>query len=473
MPEFHSPYSHGFVRATVCVPAVRVADPAFNVERTLGLARRASEAGAVVALFPELGISAYTCDDLFHQDALLDEVEAALAQAVEESAGLAPVLLVGAPLRFEGKLFNCAVVIYRGRVLGIVPKSYLPSYREFYERRQFTPARAAASREVRFLGETVPFGNDLLFDAVNVEGFGLHVEICEDVWTPIPPSSYAALAGATVLANLSASNITVGKAEYRRDLCAAQSGKCIAAYLYSAAGPGESTTDLAWDGHALIYENNELLAESERFADSEQMIVADIDLERLLQDRMRMTTYNDAASDHQERVRAIRRVPFELELPKGKMELARHVQRFPFVPDDPAVRDLRCFEAYNIQVHGLMKRLAATGIRKVVIGVSGGLDSTQALIVAARTMDRLGLPRTSILGYTMPGFATSDVTLRNAHALMRSLGISAEEIDIRDGELLGNFPQALSHIGLINAAYVIEQALERQQEGKEHHGKAQ
>ena len=432
MPRpFRSPYSHGFVRATVCVPAVRVADPSHNVERTLGLARRASEAGAAVALFPELGISAYTCDDLFQQDALLDAVEGAIARLVEESRALLPVLLVGAPLRFEGKLFNCAVAIHRGRVLGIVPKSFLPNYREFYERRQFTPARAAASREVRFLGETVPFGNDLLFDAVNVEGFGLHVEICEDVWTPIPPSSYAALAGATVLANLSASNITVGKAEYRRDLCAAQSGKCIAAYLYSAAGPGESTTDLAWDGHALIYENDELLAESERFAQSEQMIVADIDLERLLQDRMRMTSFNDAVSDHRERVRAIRRVPFELELPKGEMELARNVQRFPFVPDDPAVRDLRCFEAYNIQVHGLLKRLEATRIQKVVIGVSGGLDSTHALIVAARTMDRLGLPRTNILGYTMPGFATSDVTLRNAHALMRALGITAEEIDIR------------------------------------------
>ena len=431
MTTFHSPYSHGFIRATVCVPAVRVADPVFNAEHTLGLARRASEMGAAVALFPELGISSYSCEDLFHQDALLDAVEAALARVVEESAELSPVLLVGAPLRFEGKLFNCGVAVYRGRVLGIVPKSYLPNYREFYERRQFTPARAAASREVSFLGETVPFGNDLLFDAVNVQGFGLHVEICEDVWTPIPPSSYAALAGATMLANLSASNITVGKAEYRRDLCAAQSGKCVAAYLYSAAGPGESTTDLAWDGHALIYENNELLAESERFAEQEQIIAADIDLERLLQDRMRLTTYNDAAGDHLERVRGIRRVPFEFRVPEGELGLVREVQRFPFVPSDPAVRDLRCFEAYNIQVHGLMKRLDATGIRKVVIGVSGGLDSTHALIVAARTMDRLGLPRTNILGYTMPGFATSSGTKGNAWALMRSLGITAEEIDIR------------------------------------------
>jgi NAD+ synthase (glutamine-hydrolysing) len=428
---FHSIYSHKFIRASVCIPFVRVADPEFNVEHTLGLARRASELNAAVALFPELGISAYSNDDLFHQDVLLDATEVALARLVEESRDLSPVLLAGAPLRFEGKLFNCAVVIYRGRVLGITPKTYLPNYREFYEKRQFTSGRDAVGREVLFLGERVPFGSDLIFDAANVEDFSLHVEICEDVWTPIPPSTYAALAGATVLANLSASNITIGKADYRRDLCASQSGKCIAAYLYSAAGPGESTTDLAWDGHAIIYENNELLAEAERFSAREQIITADIDLERLAQDRMRLSSFNDAVGDHQERVRAIRRVSFEFEVPDGEIPLMRNVERFPYVPNDPAKRDERCFEAYNIQVHGLMKRLVSTGIERIVIGVSGGLDSTHALIVAARTMDRLGLPRENILGYTMPGFATSDVTLTNAHALMRALGISAQEIDIK------------------------------------------
>ncbi len=281
------------------------------------------------------------------------------------------------------------------------------------------------------LGQRVPFGNDLIFDATNVEDFALHVEICEDVWTPIPPSTYASLAGATVLANLSASNITIGKAEYRRDLCAAQSGKCIAAYLYSAAGPGESTTDLAWDGHALIYENNELLAEAERFPAEEQIIAADIDLERLAQDRMRWTSFNDTVGDHLEKLRTIRRVGFTFEIPGGDIPLMRDVERFPYVPNDPAKRDERCYEAYNIQVHGLMKRLASTGIKKIVIGVSGGLDSTHALIVAAKTMDRLGLPRENILGYTMPGFATSDVTLKNAHGLMRALGINGTEIDIK------------------------------------------
>jgi NAD+ synthase (glutamine-hydrolysing) len=350
---------------------------------------------------------------------------------VAASHDLSPVLLVGAPLSFEGKLFNCAVVVYRGQVLGIVPKTYIPNYREFYEKRQFTSGRAALSREVPFLDATVPFGNDLIFAATTVPGFTLHVEICEDVWVPIPPSTYAALAGATVLANLSASNITVGKADYRRDLCAAQSGKCIAAYLYSAAGPGESTTDLAWDGHALIYENNDRLAEAERFSNQEQIIVADLDLERLLQDRMRMTSFNDAAAAHREQLRAVRRVPFDFRVPAGQISLHRHVERFPYVPSDPRVRDERCYEAYNIQVHGLMKRLTATGIEKVVIGISGGLDSTQALIVSARTMDRLGLSRKNILAYTMPGFATSSGTRTNAHRLMAALDVSAHEIDIR------------------------------------------
>ncbi len=388
-----------------------------------------------MALFPELGISAYSNEDLFHQDALLDAVREALAVLVRESEALSPVLLVGAPLRFEGKLFNCAVVIHRGRVLGVVPKSYLPNYREFYEKRQFTSGRDAVADEVRLLGEVVPFGSDLVFEAENVEGFALHVEVCEDVWAPIPPSSYAALAGAPVLANLSASNITIGKAEYRRALCASQSGRCIAAYLYSAAGPGESTTDLAWDGHALIYENNDLLAEAERFVAEERLIVADVDLERLAQDRMRMTSFHDCAGEHRERARAMRRIPFTFPVPGGEVPLVRTVERFPYVPSDPRVRDERCYEAYNIQVHGLMKRLTATGIERVVIGVSGGLDSTQALIVAARTVDRLGLPRTNILAYTMPGFATSEVTLRNAHALMRALGVSGEEIDIRPSSL--------------------------------------
>lgn len=432
---FYSLYSHGFVRVAVCVPYLRVADPLYNSARTVALATRASEMNAAVALFPELGISAYSNEDLFHQDALLEATAAGIEEIVTASRTLTPVLLVGAPLRFEQRLFNCAVVIYQGRVLGIVPKSYLPNYREFYEKRQFCAARDALSREVEFLGQRVPFGNDLLFNAANVPDFTIHAEICEDVWTPIPPSTYAALAGATVLANLSASNITVGKADYRRNLCAGQSGKCISAYLYSAAGPGESTTDLAWDGHALIYENGTVLAESERFAADEQVIAADVDLERLVQDRMRSSSFHDAVGDHREKLRGLRHIDFEFQIPAGEIPLLEPVYRFPFVPSEPARLDERCYEVYNIQVHGLMKRLTATGIKKIVIGVSGGLDSTQALIVAARTMDRLSLPRTNVLAYTMPGFATSQRTNQNAHRLMAALGVSAEEIDIRPSSM--------------------------------------
>ena len=429
--RFHSIYSHGFIRAAVCIPSLRVADPEFNVERTLELARQASEANVAVALFPELGISAYSNEDLFHQDALLEATRTAVEKLVKATASLTPVLIVGAPLQFDGKLFNCAVVISRGRVLGVVPKTYLPNYREFYEKRQFTAGRNALAREVTLLGTHVPFGNDLVFAAGNTENFKLHVEICEDVWTPIPPSTYAAMAGATVLANLSASNITIGKADYRRSLCASQSGKCLAAYMYSAAGPGESTTDLAWDGHALIYENGDLLAESERFATHEQMITADIDLERLIQDRMRLTSFNDSAADSRERVQALRHVDFKFQVPEGRIPLQRNIARFPYVPSDTRERDQRCYEAYNIQVHGLLKRLSSTGTQRVVIGISGGLDSTQALIVAAKAMDRLGLPRKNILAYTMPGFATSDLTLTNARNLMNAIGVTSSELDIR------------------------------------------
>ncbi len=428
---FASIYSHGFIRAAVCIPAVRVAEPRYNTERTLALARRASDLNAALALFPELGLSAYSDEDLFHQDGLLEAAMEGLRRVVEASRELVPMLVVGVPLRLEGRLFNCAAAIYRGRILGVTPKTYLPNYREFYEKRQFTAGRDAIRHDADLLGQQVPFGNDLVYEASGIPGLAVAVEICEDLWAPIPPSTYAAFAGATVLLNLSASNITIGKAEYRRSLCASQSGRCIAAYLYAAAGPGESTTDLAWDGHAMIFENHALLAESNRFSSEEQVVVADIDLERLVQERMRMTTFNDCASEHRDGARAIRRIPFEFDIPDGSVSLQRHVERFPYVPSDPAARDDRCFEAYNIQVHGLAKRLSATGINKVVIGVSGGLDSTQALLVATKTMDRLGLPRVNVLAYTMPGYATSVTTRNNALALMTALGVTAGEIDIR------------------------------------------
>ena len=431
MSDFFNLYQQGLARAAVCVPEARVSNPPANAAATIALARQAHQAGALIALFPELGLTAYSNDDLFHQRTLLDAALAALAQVVEASRALTPLLAVGLPLHIDGRLFNCAVAIQAGRLLGVTPKSYLPNYREFYEKRQFAAAEALLGQETELLGQRVPIGSDLLFEASSLPGLVIHMELCEDLWAPIPPSTYAAMAGATVLLNLSASNITIGKARYRNDLCAAQSGKCIAAYLYSAAGPGESTTDLAWDGHAVIFEQDRLLAESERFPRGEQMIIADIDLERLQQERLRATSFSDSIRAERQRLRAMRRVGFSPRLPSGDLGLRRAIARFPYVPAESAERDAQCYEAYHIQVQGLAQRLRATGIERIVIGISGGLDSTQALLVAARTMDRLGLPRGNILAYTLPGFATSSETRVNALALMQALGTSAEEIDIR------------------------------------------
>ncbi len=429
--DFNSLYQHGFARVAAAVPHVRLGDPDHNAKRTIELAARASDADASLVIFPELGISGYAIDDLLHQHSLTDAVIEAIERIANASASLAPVIVVGAPLYAELGLFNTAVVIHRGSVLGVVPKSYLPEYREYYEKRQFRAARDAVGGELRLLDADVPFGPDLVFASREHPAFALHVEICEDVWTPVPPSTYGAMAGATVLANLSASNITVGKADYRRALCASQSARTISGYVYTAAGLGESTTDLAWDGQALIYENGDLLAESERFSDDEQLTLADLDLERLAADRAGTSSYGDSIRDHRRRLARMRRV--ELELGAGGRHgiLSRSVQRFPYVPADPATRNERCQEVYNIQVRGLETRLRATGIEKIVIGVSGGLDSTHALIVAARAFDRLGLPRENVLAYTMPGFATSALTLGNAHELMRALGVSEHELDIR------------------------------------------
>ncbi len=430
--SFFNLYRHDFARVAVCVPEVRVADPAFNAARTIELLRQVVDRKAVIAVFPELGLSAYSCEDLFHQQALLDATGRALEQVVAASRELAVVAIVGAPLAIDARLYNCAVVIHRGRVLGVTPKTYLPNYREFYELRQFTPGEAGMRATIDVAGcRDVPFGA-LVFRATNQPLLALHAEICEDLWTPIPPSSYAALAGATVLVNLSASNVTVGKDDYRRQLGANQSARCLAAYLYSASGFGESTTDLAWDGHGFVYENGTLLAESARFTYRSHLITADVDLDRIAQDRMRQNSFGESARRHAQEVARFRSVGFELELPAdGELALERSYERFPYVPSDPATRDARCQEVYDIQVHGLVKRLKAMGATQVVIGVSGGLDSTQALIVCARAMDVMGLPRANILAYTMPGFATTERTLSQARRLMQAVGASAHEIDIR------------------------------------------
>jgi NAD+ synthase (glutamine-hydrolysing) len=431
--EFFNLYNHGFLRVAVGIPEVRVADPAFNAARTVELMEQAGNEQASLILFPELGLSAYACDDLFHQQALLEGAIEALRTVQQASAALPLVTVVGLPLQIDHLLFNCAVVLYRERILGVIPKTFLPNYREFYELRQFAPAAAATRDTITLCDQTdVPFGERLLFRAGPETYCTLFVEICEDLWVPIPPSCQAALAGATVLLNLSASNITIGKEEYRHSLVSNQSARCLAAYLYTAAGTGESTTDLAWDGHAVIYENGALLAESARFQYTSQLLLADLDLQRLSQERMRQTSFNQSVQLHRDVIRQFRDIHVTLELPqRGRLLCQRQYDRFPFVPSNPAVRDRRCYEAYNIQVQGLVKRLTSTGIHKVVVGISGGLDSTQALIVAARAMDLLDYPRTHIKAYTMPGFATSTRTLSNARALMAAMGCEAHEIDIR------------------------------------------
>jgi NAD+ synthase (glutamine-hydrolysing) len=431
LPSFRSLYRHGFFRAAIATPVVSLASPAENARETLRLAGEAAERRAGLVLFPELGITGYANDDLFLQHALLDAAEAALAEILAASIDLPLVIVVGLPLRAEAKLFNCAAVVHRGAILGVAPKTYLPNYREFYEKRQFCPARQALSPSIPLLGRDVPFGADLIFEARACPGFALHVEICEDLWAPIPPSSYAALGGATLLANLSASNASIGKADYRRLLCASQSGRCVAAYLYSAAGFGESTTDLAWDGQALVYENGELLAEADRFAVSSRVICADIDLDRLAQERARLTTFNDGAAIHRDSLLAMRRLPIAFEPPAGEIPLARAISRFPYVPSDRRRRDERCREVYEIQVQGLAQRLRSAKLQKAVIGISGGLDSAQALLVTARAFDLMGLPRTQILAYSLPGFATGEQTRQNALRLAHGLGVSAAEIDIR------------------------------------------
>jgi NAD+ synthase (glutamine-hydrolysing) len=406
----------------------------------LASARECHDRGAALAAFPELALSAYSIEDLLLQDAMLDAVESAAADLIAASRDLRPVLVVGAPLRHLGRVYNTALVIHRGQLLGVVPKQYLPTYREFYERRQVAAGDGAPGDAVRFAGCSAPFGSALIFAAEDLPDFALHVEICEDFWVPVPPSSMAALAGATVLVNISGSPITIGKADTRRLLCQSQSARCLAAYLYTAAGAGESTTEVAWDGQAEIFENGALLADTPRFPEAAQMAVADIDLDLLRQERMRMGTFDDNRRTHAARTDAFRRIGFRLDPPAEDLGLARRVERFPFVPADPARLAQDCYEAYNIQVAGLVQRVSATGGGKIVVGISGGLDSTQALLVAVKAMDRMGRPRTDIIAYTMPGFATSEGTKGNAHALMRALGVTARELDIRPAarQMLGD-----------------------------------
>lgn len=426
--SFHSPATHGFVRVAAATPVVHTGDPVANAGEHIALIEQAGARGVDLIVFPELSLSGYAIDDLLMQAALLDEVERQIAVVAEAAKAAGVIAVIGAPLRNGDALYNCAVVVGSGAVLGVVPKTYLPNYREYYEKRWFAPAASRSEDSIVLNGETVDFAPGLIFEATDRPGFVFAAEICEDFWAPQPPSTRAALAGARILLNLSASNIVIGKADERAVLCASQSMRTLSAYVFAASGWGESTTDLAWDGQATIHELGAKLAEGGRFAMESHLTVADIDVERIGLDRLRNGTFADCARIEGEPATV---VPFEASEAVAAVDLLRPLDRFPFVPDDPARLDQDCYEAFNIQVQGLMRRLKATGSKTLVIGVSGGLDSTQALLVACRAFDRLGLPRTGILGFTLPGFATSDGTKSNAWSLMTALGITGEEIDIR------------------------------------------
>ncbi len=437
--EFRSAYDQGFARVAAVTLPVTLADPAANAAAVIARARRLGEEGVCLAVFPELGLTGYSIDDLLLSDVLLRGALAAIETVRAASAGFLPAIVVGAPLRAGGRLFNCAVVIAGGAVRGVVPKSYPPAYREFYEKRHFACGGDAGESDIDVNGARVPFGPDLLFEVDDVPGLVFHAEVCEDMWVPVPPSSLAALAGATVLVNLSGSPVTVGRAEDRELLVRASSSRGLAACVFAAAGQGESSTDLAWDGQTLVYENGELLGSTERFGEGARAAVVDVDIEGLLAERVRQGSFEDnrrallrpGAGPGGAGFRTVRIGRGDLTVPRTDIGLRRAVDRFPFVPDDPARLAQDCYEAYNIQVAALVQRLRAIGEPRIVIGVSGGLDSTHALIVAARAVDRLGLGREHIHAITMPGFATSAGTKSNALALARALGCHVEELDIR------------------------------------------
>ncbi|MGO1948505.1 MAG: NAD(+) synthase [Mycobacteriaceae bacterium] len=428
-------YTHGFARVAAATIPVAVADPATNAQSILDEAAALHGEHVAVAVFPELSLSGYAIDDLVMQDALLSAVVDGLDAIAAASEKLLPVLVVGAPLRHGNRLYNCAVVIHRGEILGVTPKSHLPTYREFYERRWYAPGDDLRGETIRVGDREVSFGVDLLFEAADVSGLTIHAEICEDMWVPVPPSSLAALNGATVLLNLSGSPITVQRADDRHLLAGSASARNLAAYVYAAAGQGESTNDVSWDGLTMIHERGELLAETERFPDGPRHSIADVDVNGITAARLRQGTFDDNRRAVEDRVQdaasTFRTIRFALNPPTGDVGLKRTIARFPFVPGDPARLAQDCYETFNIQVSGLVQRLQAIGNPRPVLGVSGGLDSTHALLVIARAMDRMGRPRSDILTYTMPGFATSDHTKSNAVKLAEAMGAQVETLDIR------------------------------------------
>lgn len=445
----------GFIKVAAAIPAVQVANCTANIIAIEQLVKQASAKGVQLIGFPELCITGYTCADLFHNQLLITQAEKALAELIHHTAQLNIVTIVGLPIRIQNQLFNCAVVFQKGQILGVVPKKHLPNYNEFYEKRWFASAADTTTNELLICGQKVPFGEHLLFESPQVT---FSIEICEDLWTPIPPSSIDALAGSHVIFNLSASNELIAKNSYLRDLIKQQSARCLAGYVYASAGFGESSTDLLFAGNGLIAENGTLLAENERFSLEEQLIVSEIDVERLQHDRQKNSTFMQGLA-HTELDTHITTVPFEL--PKTELELTRSVYATPFVPTDERMSE-SCEEILNIQVNALATRLHHTHIKHVVLGISGGLDSTLALLVCARTCDKLGLSRQNIIGITMPGFGTTDRTYQNATKLVTNFGATLREISIKDA-CNQHFKDIAHDPTLHNVTYENTQARERTQ----------
>ena len=414
----------GFIKVAAAVPNVKVADCHYNKEQVLGKIKEAYEKGAQVLCLPELCLTGYTCGDLFYQTPLLEGAKSALKEILEATTHMELLIAIGMPLVIEDELYNCAVMILRGKILGVVPKSFIPNYNEFYEKRWFALGIDCQVSSMNLLGNEVPVGKDLLFIMGDLK---VGVELCEDLWTPIPPSSFLALAGANVILNLSGSNEIIAKRDYRKDLVGQQSARLMCAYIYASAGAEESTTDLVFSGHSLIAENGSIKNENQKLIDTDYVITADIDLERLNKDRMKCKSFGDSRKCYGSRVRSI-----ESEAISWRGPLTIKVPRKPFVPHAVETRDKRCEDIFALQVAGLKKRLKHTHSQSAIIGISGGLDSTLALLVAVQAFDDLGWDRKGVVGITMPGFGTTDRTYENALQLMRELGITLKEIPIAE-----------------------------------------
>lgn len=448
---------YGFVKVAAAIPLVKVADCPYNAEQAESLIAKAEGNGVQILVFPELNLTGYSCGDLFGQALLLEQAEMALMRVLNNTRQLDIISILGMPLRVDSMLLNCAVVIQKGKILGAVPKTYLPNYKEFYEHRWFAPATLLDGEStVRLYGQNVPVSPHLLFETAETR-FG--IELCEDVWAPVPPSSALALKGADIIFNLSADTENISKHQYLRSLLAQQSARCLAGYVFASCGFGESTTDVVFAGNALIYENGTLLAASDRFSFDRQLVVSEIDVERLQGERLVNTTF--AANISQYQGEPIKVIQTERVLEKD-FTLTRRIDPHPFVPAGGQMLASRCEEIFSIQVAALAKRLVHTGCKTVVVGISGGLDSTLALLVCVKTFDKLEMSRKGIVGITMPGFGTTGRTHRNAVALMESLGVTSREINIRDA-CLQHFKDIGHNPDVHDVTYENVQARERTQ----------